>query len=194
MSVDHRDSLWQSAAFTVDARRVSTLLAVAATVVYTAFAISHWFVLDGNPQKVMVATAATSAGLALIMLIAVRSVSFPSEYVVNFVLGLVTLNTLLHMYVTGDARQTSNVVLVIVAMGFFLLRLRTAIAAIAAVCLAWFFIMPPGADDLVHYTFSMASALVLAFVGGLVRRRLLFTATRAAEGLERARKLQAEQA
>ncbi len=180
MNTRDAGDLWRQAAVSVDARRASGIVAAVAMCFYGFFAVMHWAVLEGDARMIMTVTAAASASIGLLMLILIRTAGFKGEFLVNTVLAMVAINTLLHMAVTGDARQTSNVVLVIVALGFFVLRRTHAAVAIVAVVATWALLVPGGTETYLHYGFSVGSAVVLAVIVGWIRRRLLFAATRAA--------------
>ncbi len=170
----------------VEERRSAVPVAMVSVVLFTFFAVARLVLWDESPT-VMVASAAAIVIMASVFYLLIQRDWFPRHIGLYGLLAFIAADTLLALYVTGEARQTSNFVLVLVAVGFFILHAKLAAGFMVAMVTAWAIVMPRATDDLVHYSFSVGAAVVLAIVLGMLHRRVLFNATQAAEALARAR-------
>ena len=86
--------------------------------------------------------------------------------------ALVTVNTLLQIRVTGDIKQTTNVILVIVATGAFLLGTEWFALCLTATVLAWVAVAGTlQSGQRLHFGFAMLSSVVLSALVHVVRVR-----------------------
>ncbi len=156
-----------------DAGLTARPIAHVALAVYAGFTAAHFFLLEGTVRDVMVATAALSVlAIAVSILLAHKNI-ISDQVLLMAVLSIATANSILHMGVTGEARQSTNFVLLIVAVGFFVLEVQTMAALLIALVAAWLFVMPRDVGEFTHYAFALLTALVLAITMGYIRRRML---------------------
>ena len=137
--------------------------------VYAGLTLAHMAVLPPEIGLFLVPTAAVSALFFLIMVwltssgILGESLAQP----VSWLFGLVPLfNSLLHLALTGDPLQSTNIMLVMLVTGaLYLSWLWFGLIAALSV-IGWIMIMlvQPFTDAWLHFSFAMALTLVMAIV------------------------------
>lgn len=147
---------------------------------FTIFGISHWLLLPpalGTPMS-LTAFATVLALLAFIGIL--KRYPIPTNQCAHACAALLAAfalsNAVLHLYLSGDVRQSTNLILLVVSIGVFFISTRWLMGALLAIYLAWAWAMSainalPA--DWVHYSFALLSATVLATLAHLVRKRLL---------------------
>lgn len=98
-----------------------------ASIVYLALTAGHYFALQDTARDIMMITAGLSSSIFILMLSLYRRhnrYKHHAHLLGALVMLLIAANSLLHLAVTGDARQTSNLALLLVGAGSFLLSLR----------------------------------------------------------------------
>ena len=145
---------------------------------YLLLAISHALVLSPPLQQPMTISAAISAAVLLALRLihsryglATLSVHFFAIAIAGIVLG----NSLLHLYLSLEPQQTSNVLLFLVGSGYFFLSSRLFAGLVLVTWIGWgtiAWIIGP-LPDLQHYGFAMASSTVLGALIHWVRIRSL---------------------
>ena len=156
------------------------------------FTAGHLAVLTGTARDVMVSVAlASSLVLGVIAWLGPslpRSLAQPAGLVVG---AVVLTDSLVHMAVTGEDFQTTNVMLIVIGVGAFFLSWRWFTLGIATTLVAWTFVATSTtlrADaPLTHWSFSLLTATVVAAL--LHRTRL-----RSLARLERMREEEKERA
>ena len=158
-------------------------LAAGLGVLYLVFAVSHPFTLPPRDAAWMTGTATATALLMAALWRYARRLPPESDRVhaVGGVTALLVLsNSVLHFYLTAEPRQTTNILLIVVAVGFIFLSTRWY-SAVLAVCLgAWLWLialLPPSAEW-VHYGFAMFEAVVISLVVHVIRVRTTVRAER----------------
>lgn len=145
---------------------------------YAALAGLHWFAAPVSARAPLSAAAAGASLLCLLLWLNCRWRSLPlgvAPHAAGALGALVAGNSLLHLWLTADPVQSTNVMLVIVGVGAVVDDGRWA-AGIGLVSAAGFLQVASSAppDPLwVHFAFGLLSATVLALVLRLVRRRAL---------------------
>lgn len=147
-------------------------------VLYLIFAISHALVLPASIAPLMAAVAAATAlvmfGLRFVL--ARRPIPPRLAHPLGAgIAGLAFLNSLLHLYLTGEPQQTTNLMLLIVGAGFLLLSTRLFALLIAATLGAWVVVAARSAPSpaWLHFGFALFTATVLAAIVHTVRTRTL---------------------
>lgn len=145
---------------------------------YLLFSIAHPFVIAQEGWIYVEAASAASAVLFFAAWGLLRQTA-PRPKFAYFIafcfLLIILLNSILHMAITQDAKQSTNFVLVILAVGAFFLSRRWAVIGIATAWAAWAGTVAFAAitDGLVHYTFALLTGTVLAVIAITVRLNAL---------------------
>ncbi len=153
-------------------------MTIGLAILYFVFSLSHLFLLPPDIANIMAGVALTTAVILLILYLRLRRFPLPTKwaYPLSFALyGLVILNSLLHLYLTADPRQTTNLMLAIIGAGFFFMRHRWFALAIGSTLFAWTVVLAllPASSDYIHFGFAMGSAALLALLLHIVRNRNL---------------------
>ncbi|MCC6233004.1 MAG: response regulator [Verrucomicrobiales bacterium] len=142
---------------------------------YLLLTVAHLLLLEGMNRVLLTAVAATSSGLGLLGAGLLRR-GYLGERVahpVGFAVCMVILgNSLLHLALTGDLHQTTNIMLSVIVGGALLLTLRWwAVMAAMAVggWLACLTMLRTGHGEEVHFGIAL---LMAVFVSGLMTRVL----------------------
>ncbi len=154
------------------------LVTIGSSAVYMIFAIGHVLFL---PKRLAVPLTITACGL-IVLLLSVRLILAKRSIPPRFVHPLATLlavaimsSILFHLYLSGELQQTTNLMLLIVAVGFFLLSGRWFVFFLALAIGGWAFIAVTIAPHpaAVHFAFGMLTATVLSIVAHVARVRTL---------------------
>lgn len=148
------------------------------SVLYAIFTVSHWALLPDAIRLPMALTAGITALVFVGLSRYVRSRGLPlrlTDPVAAGMAGLVLFNSWLHLWLTKDILQTTNLLLLIVGSAFFLLS-PVWFGTITALCVgSWILTVitfaPPSA--MVHFAFALASSMLLAVLIHRERRRTL---------------------
>jgi diguanylate cyclase (GGDEF)-like protein len=147
---------------------------------YVLLVPAHLFWLRGDPSRDLLAAAAliSAAALGAIWLLLRRyPISTAWAHPVAFALGMVPLtNSLLHIWVSSDPIHTTNVMLILLAAGIFMLRLRwfiwiQAIIVWGWVCVALLAVAPDAQWG--HFAFGIGLSLVVSWVVFAMHRQSL---------------------
>ena len=177
MATRHPNDIDQSA---LDGIVLEALRPVAAgfTVLFLLFAAGHMAVLTGAARDVMVPLALASAivlgAIAWLAPSLPRRLAQPAGLVVA---ATVLANSLVHMRVTGEDFQTTNVLLIVIGTGAFFLSWRWFTLAIGTTLLSWTIVAtttPLRVDaPLSHWSFSLLSATLVSVLLHRTRLRSL---------------------
>ncbi len=132
--------------------------------IYLFLGISHiFFVPPPHNLPLAVAAIATSFFFGLITLLSYRSqVPVTAANPVLFAAALVVLsNASLHIYLTDDLMQATNLALILIGWGLFVLSLPWFIMFFCCTAIAWLVLQQAVTYDaqiLTHYTFMLLSA------------------------------------
>jgi len=149
-------------------------------VLYFVFAISHPLVERADIAMPMSLAAAVTAILFFVIRFSLNRSPLPEQWVhpVGAVMGLlILLNSLLHLFLTAEPMQTTNLVLLVIGVGFlFLSRSWLAWSLIVtfsgwlAVALA---VKPVTTVEWTHFGFALFTASVVAMLIQLARQRTM---------------------
>lgn len=157
-------------------------LSLGLALLYAFFAAVHPFTLPADISGTMTVTAAATMVVLAGLWTYVRRIPPASErvhWLTAALTLLVLINSVLHLYLSGEPRQTSNIILVIVATGYLILSTRLFAAVLVTSVGAWVAIalVLPVSNEWVHYAFALLQATLISMVVHGLRVR----ATRRAE-------------
>jgi len=147
-------------------------------ILYTVLAISHLIILPRPVALIMTATAAITALLLLSLWLILKRRPIPvrlAHPIGAIIAGFVLFNSILHLYLLADPRQTTNLLLLIVGVGALMLSTRWLVLSIFVTLAAWGAATQVSIStaDLIHYSFAFLSAITLAIIIHVVRIRIL---------------------
>ncbi len=153
-------------------RPVASFLSAA----YALMAVAHVVML---PDGVVLPMALAAGGTALALLslrvgMGLRPVLLPWVHPIwAFAAALVLVNCLLHLYLVPEPRQTTNLILAVVGMGFLLLSSRWLAILLVAALAGWVAVAWNGlpAPPWVHFAFALGTATFLSVIVHVVRVR-----------------------
>jgi len=149
----------------------------ALAVLYVAFAIGHALLLAPPDGWLLLAAAATTALILGLLALVLRRGELPASLapaVCGLVAALVLCNSLLHLGLLAEPRQTTNLILTVLGAGMFLLswRLLTAVIAAAWLGFAWaVWLHAAASPEWLHFGFALATATGLAVLVHAARLR-----------------------
>lgn len=166
-------------------------ISIYVAVLFATFSVLHLLVMPPPLRLHMAGLALATAAVAAAAGLSVRTELLPPRFapVAGFALvSLCLINAAAQMYMTGDAQQSTNFGLLLVAMGlFFLSRLYLALSfgLILSVWLSAAYLVGGLKEDGIHFGFMMFLAMVIALLAQEIRlrgtRRLIAMRAEAAE-------------
>lgn len=170
------------------AREVEHLTSVAAqgavrpvsiglAVLYAGFDVAHALLQPPELARILAPVALLSAGtLALLAVTASSPDRVRGHRALGLIAGVALGNSLLHLWITRDPMQTTNLYLVVVGCGILLFRTRDLGVVIAASVAGWAVVAAfDGFRDprWAHFGVGMASAVALSVVVHWARNRFI---------------------
>lgn len=147
---------------------------------YLFFAVAHPYALGARALPLVVLAISSAIVFALIAFrVNPLTLSDPGATLVSLVyVFLVLANSVTHLLLTGDPKQTTNFMLLIVGAGSFYLSRRWLGVAISLIVAAWWlaYLRLPARSDFIHYIFALVTATVIAFLTIALHRRALIAA------------------
>lgn len=146
---------------------------------YSVFCLAHLFTLPSPTRWVMSGTALSTAVLLLTLRYRWLRTLPQGQWAhagSALIAALIWLNSSMHLFLTSDILQSSNLMLLIVGIGFFFLSSRWFIGALLVVYGSWggaMLTLTAEPNTWVHFTFGLLSASVLATSAHLARKRTL---------------------
>jgi len=145
-------------------------------VYYALIATAHAVVLDGSVRLAMAGLAAlTCLSLGVLTPFRDREAILLRTHLVALVIGLVVAaNSILHVALTGEAFQTTNLVLTAIAAAAFLTSTRSFVLMLAVVAFGWAgaVVAHPGDPLWPHFGFALLGAYLIAGLGFAIRSRV----------------------
>ncbi len=163
-------------ALNVDLRDSFPQMMLAFGLLFVVFAISHALLLTGTMRLIMVAVATLTAITFFLARWAIQRWELPAYWAHLVAVGmtlLILLNTLLHLYLSADPLQTTNIILLVIGVGFILFSTAWWGFVVALALLGWgIFVLQAGPDPAwLHFGFAMVSAVTVSLVVHVVRVR-----------------------
>lgn len=143
------------------------LVAISMTWFYLTITVMHTLFLKGDMQKPMVAVALFSFGLYLGFWFLMKRFTIP-ERSVNLAACLlaliVFLNSLLHLYLSEEPKQTTNIMLAQIGIGVFFVERRWFWSTTVGGAIVWLFAVAGSAwsPDWLHFGFAYAFSIFLS--------------------------------
>jgi two-component system sensor histidine kinase VicK len=143
---------------------------------YVIFAVSHALLA---PRDIAVPLESVAAGTAAVLFALygiLRKWTVPIRWVHPIgvgVAGLVLLNSVLHLYLTSEPQQTTNLMLLVIGVGFFLLSTPWFALVLGLIWVGWGGVvwMADPSPSWVHFGFGLLSASMLSVLVFTVRVR-----------------------
>ena len=151
---------------------VSTGLAV----LFALLAISHALMLPKAVAPIMASLAGCTAAALFGLGILLSRWTVPLRRVNPLgagIAGLVVLNSLVHLYLVSEPKQTTNLLLLIVGAGFVFLSARWLAVVMAAAWAGWGIVvaLSPPSPEWLYFGFALLLATALSSVVHVVRVR-----------------------
>ncbi|MBN2602386.1 MAG: PAS domain S-box protein [Candidatus Marinimicrobia bacterium] len=143
---------------------------------YLIFSFSHFFFLTESVRIIMTSTAAATVFILLMINLLLHKLTVPpsnAHPVGALIAFLVLFNGILHLYLTKDPQQTTNLTLLILGTGFLFLSSIWYIAVILITSVSWIIVAVtfPESGNWFHFGFFMLSSIVLSSIIHFVRKR-----------------------
>jgi len=143
---------------------------------YTLLAVSHVFVLPPDIAPLMVTLAALTALLNFGAYRALQRWVLPLHWaypVATALVCLVLLNTLLHLYLTADPLQTTNLTILLIGVGFIALSTFWWGLMVGLAVLGWAVValLIGPHPSWTHFVFAMVSATAVSLLVHIFHRR-----------------------
>ncbi len=153
-------------------------ISLALGVLFAIFTVAHSVIQSGRVALIMSTVAALTAVLAFALYSTLRRWALPPDWahpVASGMAGIILFNTLLHLYLTLDPLQTTNVILLIMGVGFLLYSTFWWLVIVLASVMGWVLVVIQSPSDpaWVHFGFALLSASVISLVVHLARQRTL---------------------
>jgi len=138
-------------------------------ILFEILAISHIFILPAPQSRIMALVASGTCAALLLFRIGLEFFKFPEQYadMYSFLISAVVLaNSLLHLNLIPEAKHTTNLMLLLVGMGFLILSTEWFILGVALSWVGWLYVVwQAGISSLwLHYGFALLSSTVLSGV------------------------------
>ncbi len=169
-------------------------LSAALAVLYLVFTVGHLRLIEPPNDLRMAAAALLTAvlfGALAVLLHSRRPLAHPNPVAMG--VGVVVLaNSLLHLLLLGDVRQTTNLMLIVAAAGLFFASLPWLAGTVVLIAVAWGgAVSRLGVPEPVwmHYAFGLATAALISGVAFTVRRSIFRRWYRAHRAQEKQRRI-----
>ena len=151
-------------------------MALAFGILFVLLAVGHLTALQGALRVTMLTVALTTALTSFVIRWQLRQRTLPLKWAhpLAALLSLtILLNTLLHLFITQDMLQTTNVLLFIIAVGFLLFFTFWWVLLVGLAVGSWvvYVLLTPWHPDWFHFAFAMLSTVTVSWVVHSVRLR-----------------------
>jgi len=153
-----------------------TYVAAVVAALYAVFTVSHFLFLDPAIRLIMMGTAATSCLICLATFVYLKqrpvrhALAHPLALLIT---AIITLNSGMHLYLSGEPNETTNFVLVLLGCGIFYYSTRWLLLALTLILGTWLGIsgtIEQGSDS-VHLAFFVFEISVLSLLVHTIRIR-----------------------
>jgi diguanylate cyclase (GGDEF)-like protein len=136
---------------------------------YCFFSVNHIFLLPLDMRLTMSSLAGGSAVIFFCLAVSILRVNYFEKlaYPIAFlVLLLASLNSAIHLFLSADIVQSTNLILVIFGAGFFILSTPWFFATIFVTLLSWFVAVSNLTDQhlFIHFAFALFSSTLASVV------------------------------
>ena len=143
-------------------------------ILFCLFAIAHPLVLPASVSMTMMVLAGSSAVIFLVLYGLLHGGRLPGDRPRIFAVmaaAIVLTNSLVHLHLVGDPRDTTNLLLFVVGAGFLLLSTRWLLALLVLTFAGWFVVAKehPPFEPWGRFLFALVSAAVLSLLVHVVR-------------------------
>ena len=147
---------------------------------YLLLAVGHYFLLTGQARTTMLYTA---IGTALVMFL-LRFLTGGKKFEVGLahpvallIASLVLVNATLHLFLTNQALQTTNFVLLVIGAGSLFLSNGYLLILVLLNACCWLLIAQPFLSDpeWIHFGIGLLMATILAIVIHIARVRMILS-------------------
>ncbi len=169
-----RQVLW--AALNDDLRDSLPQMALIFGVLFVILTLGHFFSLSGSLRAIMIPLAMGTAVVNFVAAYVLRRRTLAGRWAHPVAVALsltILINTCLHLYLSADPLQTTNVLLFVIGVGFILLSTGWWAVLTGVSVGVWVLIVltSPANPAWFHFEFAMLSATTLSFMVHLIRRR-----------------------
>lgn len=146
---------------------------------YLFFGFAHLLILQPPTAWFMSATAFGTTFLMMVLQARWRRTQPQGQWAhagAAIIAGLIGLNSSLHLFLTNDVLQSSNLLLLVVGVGFFFLSSAWLVGAFVVIYSCWgmaILTIDAANGYWSHFTFGLLSASVLAVSAHIARKRAL---------------------
>ena len=152
---------------------------------YVVLCIMHLFVLPDHVKYFMSSLAGISAVGLLATYYSLKryrpSLKQHTVAIAAFgIIGVPIVNTLVHIYLMPDPKQTTNLLIIMMAAGILVLNSRLYFALILSSIAGWALILchTLSTNDIVHYGMALLMAFAVSTAVHFNRRRIILSLTR----------------
>ncbi|MCF7805200.1 MAG: PAS domain S-box protein [Candidatus Marinimicrobia bacterium] len=136
-------------------------------ILYALFTASHYFVLPEYAVWPMTIIAGITAITLLFTAWQVQysDLSATGAYLIGAgIIILLLINTLFHLVLLEDVKQTTNIVIILIGQGFFLLATGWYYSILFVTVVSWGAVIQliPASPEVTHYAFALASGVLLS--------------------------------
>ena len=145
---------------------------------YLLFTLSHVFVMDAEERRPLIILATLTAVLAAGLRASVKRerVRANAENILLLLIALGTLNSLLHLLVTQDINQSTNLIFVIATCGFLVTNTQRFVAMTVITLVLWIVCaVTLGDDSTIHFAYALLMGTVMAGLLHYIRRQSIQT-------------------
>ncbi|MBN2007372.1 MAG: GAF domain-containing protein [Anaerolineae bacterium] len=169
-----RRELWM--ALNSDLRDSLPQMALIFGVLFIVLSVGHFFSLSGSLRATMIPLALSTSAINFAAAYTLRRRTLPARWshFVAVMLSLTILfNTCLHLYLSADPLQTTNVLLFVIGVGFILFSSIWWAVLVGVSVGGWLLIVLVSGPDPAwsHFGFAILSATSVSFMVHLIRRR-----------------------
>lgn len=154
-------------------------------IMYAILVVAHFFVLPIDIRPIMSTLAAISSVVLFGTYYSLKHYRPKlKQYTVAIaalgIIGVPIINTLVHIYMQPDPKQTTNLIIIIMASGILILSTRLYFLLTLSGIVGWVLILchQMSTDDIIHYGVALSISFSVSAVVHFNRRRIIFSLTR----------------
>jgi PAS domain S-box-containing protein len=145
-------------------------------ILYLIFAFSHYFYLSDPLRIIMTLIAAGTVFIFLMMNLLFHKLQFRPEnahLIGSLIAILVIFNSIIHLHLSGDPQQSTNLALLILGVSFFFLSTTWYLIILIIAGISWLIVAIAHSDtgNWIHFGFFLLSTVVLSGLIHIIRKR-----------------------